>query len=63
MLEPYKGRIFDPCCGSGGMFVQSEKEHIPVAYKEDTGEWSIPKKLDTILKRICFNEEVLYRRI
>ncbi|TKX29062.1 DNA methyltransferase [Campylobacter sp. MIT 12-5580] len=30
MLEPYKGRVFDPCCGSGGMFVQSEefiKEH------------------------------------
>ena len=25
MLEPYKGRILDPCCGSGGMFVQSEK--------------------------------------
>ena len=25
MLAPYKGRIFDPCCGSGGMFVQSEK--------------------------------------
>jgi type I restriction enzyme M protein len=25
MLEPFKGRIFDPCCGSGGMFVQSEK--------------------------------------
>ncbi|MGF7186458.1 type I restriction enzyme M protein [Desulfitispora alkaliphila] len=25
MLQPYKGRIFDPCCGSGGMFVQSEK--------------------------------------
>jgi len=24
MLEPYKGRIYDPCCGSGGMFVQSE---------------------------------------
>jgi len=23
MLEPYKGRVFDPCCGSGGMFVQS----------------------------------------
>jgi len=23
MLEPYKGRIYDPCCGSGGMFVQS----------------------------------------
>ena len=25
MLEPYQGRIYDPCCGSGGMFVQSEK--------------------------------------
>ncbi|HMW21170.1 MAG TPA: class I SAM-dependent DNA methyltransferase [Nitrosomonas sp.] len=25
MLEPYRGRVFDPCCGSGGMFVQSEK--------------------------------------
>jgi type I restriction enzyme M protein len=25
MLEPYNGRVFDPCCGSGGMFVQSEK--------------------------------------
>ncbi len=25
MLGPYKGRIYDPCCGSGGMFVQSEK--------------------------------------
>jgi type I restriction enzyme M protein len=25
MMEPYKGRVFDPCCGSGGMFVQSEK--------------------------------------
>ncbi|MHB8629193.1 MAG: class I SAM-dependent DNA methyltransferase [Aggregatilineales bacterium] len=25
ILEPYKGRVYDPCCGSGGMFVQSEK--------------------------------------
>ncbi|MEW6695609.1 MAG: class I SAM-dependent DNA methyltransferase [Pseudomonadota bacterium] len=25
MLEPYRGRVYDPCCGSGGMFVQSEK--------------------------------------
>src|SRR5450432_3378371 len=25
MLAPYKGRIYYPCCGSGGMFVQSEK--------------------------------------
>jgi len=25
MLQPFQGRVFDPCCGSGGMFVQSEK--------------------------------------
>lgn len=25
MIEPYKGRVFDPCCGSSGMFVQSER--------------------------------------
>ncbi|KAB1065135.1 type I restriction-modification system subunit M [Salibacter halophilus] len=25
LIEPYEGRVFDPCCGSGGMFVQSEK--------------------------------------
>ncbi len=25
MLAPYKGRVYDPCCGSGGMFVQSER--------------------------------------
>ena len=25
MIEPYKGRVYDPCCGSGGMFVQSAR--------------------------------------
>ena len=25
MLEPYEGRVYDPCCGSGGMFVQSDR--------------------------------------
>ncbi len=25
MIEPFRGRVFDPCCGSGGMFVQSER--------------------------------------
>jgi len=25
MLEPYTGRVYDPCCGSGGMFVQAKK--------------------------------------
>lgn len=30
MIEPYSGKVYDPCCGSGGMFVQSAnfvKEH------------------------------------
>lgn len=25
VIEPYRGRVYDPCCGSGGMFVQSER--------------------------------------
>lgn len=25
VLEPHRGRVYDPCCGSGGMFVQAEK--------------------------------------
>jgi type I restriction enzyme M protein len=25
MIEPYRGRVYDPCCGSGGMFIMSEK--------------------------------------
>src|SRR5699024_11780527 len=25
VLEPFSGRVYDPCCGSGGMFVQAEK--------------------------------------
>lgn len=25
MIEPFKGRVYDPCCGSGGMFIMSEK--------------------------------------
>ena len=39
-LEPYEGRVFDPCCGSGGMFVQSEKfiKHHQDHYKKNTGK-------------------------
>ena len=39
MLEPYEGRVFDPCCGSGGMFVQSEKfiKHHQDHYKKKNG--------------------------
>lgn len=39
MLEPYKGRVFDPCCGSGGMFVQSEQ--FVEAHQGNIGDISI----------------------
>jgi len=39
MIEPYKGRVFDPCCGSGGMFVQSEK--FVKAHEGRVGDLSI----------------------
>ncbi|MGN6802890.1 MAG: N-6 DNA methylase, partial [Ginsengibacter sp.] len=47
MLEPYEGRVFDPCCGSGGMFVQSEKfiEHHRDHYKKNASIGSAGKKL------------------
>ena len=40
MLEPYEGRVFDPCCGSGGMFVQSEKfiKHHQDHYKKNSNK-------------------------
>lgn len=39
MLEPFKGRVYDPCCGSGGMFVQSER-----FVEEHAGKYIDPKK-------------------
>lgn len=33
ILEPHQGRVYDPCCGSGGMFVQAEK--FLAAHDED----------------------------
>jgi type I restriction enzyme M protein len=40
MLEPYEGRVFDPCCGSGSMFVQCEKfiEAHRDHYKNNNGK-------------------------
>jgi len=36
MIEPYSGRVYDPCCGSGGMFVQSDKfNHDHEGRKDD----------------------------
>lgn len=39
MLQPYKGRIYDGCCGSGGMFVQSEK--FITAHNGNLGDVSV----------------------
>jgi type I restriction enzyme M protein len=39
MIEPFKGRVFDPCCGSGGMFVQSER--FVLAHGGRVGDLSI----------------------
>src|SRR2546425_644799 len=39
MIEPYKGRVYDPCCGSSGMFVQSEE--FIVAHGGKLGDISI----------------------
>ena len=38
MLEPYQGRVYDPCCGSGGMFVQAEKFIEDHAYAHRDGD-------------------------
>jgi type I restriction enzyme M protein len=35
VLEPYKGSVYDPCCGSGGMFVQAEKFVLAHAGRRD----------------------------
>ena len=39
MIEPYQGRVFDPCCGSGGMFVQSER--FVIAHGGTVGDLSL----------------------
>jgi type I restriction enzyme M protein len=45
MLEPYEGRVYGPCCGSGGMFVQSEEF---VAAHSDLKHHKDPTKLLSI---------------
>jgi type I restriction enzyme M protein len=35
VLEPYSGRVYDPCCGSGGMFVQAEKFVLAHGHRRD----------------------------
>ena len=43
MLAPYKGRVFDPCCGSGGMFVQSVRFVEAHAKGNGDGDPTSPK--------------------
>ncbi len=38
MLAPYKGRVYDPCCGSGGMFIQS----VRFVQAHATGNGNLP---------------------
>ena len=41
VLEPYSGRVYDPCCGAGGMFVQSKKFVEAHAGREHTHDIAI----------------------
>jgi type I restriction enzyme M protein len=50
MLEPYKGRVFDPCCGSGGMFVQAAK--FVQAHASSNGNGKKPKVSPTVQREI-----------
>jgi type I restriction enzyme M protein len=52
MIEPYKGSVYDPCCGSGGMFVQSEK--FVLAHGGKVNDLSIyGQELNTTTWRLC----------
>ncbi|MCM3360367.1 class I SAM-dependent DNA methyltransferase [Niallia sp. MER TA 168] len=52
MIEPYKGRIYDPCCGSGGMFVQSEK--FVEEHQGEIGDLSIyGQELNSTTWKLC----------
>jgi type I restriction enzyme M protein len=52
MIEPFKGRIYDPCCGSGGMSVQSEK--FVAAHGGRTGDIAIyGQESNPTTRRLC----------
>jgi type I restriction enzyme M protein len=56
IVEPYHGRVYDPCCGSGGMFVQSanfiaEHQKRPA---EEISVWGV-EKLDQTLRLAKMN--------
>ena len=64
MIEPYKGKIYDPCCGSGGMFVQSmkfveshqgNKKDISIYGQEQTGTTYKLGKMNLAIRGISAN--------
>ncbi len=64
MIEPYKGKIYDPCCGSGGMFVQSmkfvenhqgNKKDISIYGQEYTGATYKLAKMNLAIRGIAAN--------
>jgi type I restriction enzyme M protein len=64
MIEPYKGKIYDPCCGSGGMFVQSikfvdshhgNKKDISIYGQEYTGTTYKLAKMNLAIRSIAGN--------
>jgi type I restriction enzyme M protein len=64
LIEPYKGKIYDPCCGSGGMFVQSLKfienhkgntKDISVYGQEYTGATYKLAKMNLAIRGIAAN--------
>jgi len=60
MLEPYEGRVFDPCCGSGGMFVQSEKfikKHQDYYKKKGAGTQGIASQLNPTDRISIYGQE------
>ena len=67
MLQPYRGRIFDPCCGTGGMFVQSEKfitahqgniDHVSICGQESNQTTWRLAKMNLAIRRIDSSQVV-----
>jgi len=64
MIEPFKGKIYDPCCGSGGMFVQSlkfiqshqgSKKEISIYGQEQTATTYKLAKMNLAIRGISAN--------
>ena len=57
MIEPYKGRVYDPCCGSGGMFVQSIRFVESHATQNGNGKGKSQKKTNAQRNVSIFGQE------